>query len=325
MIDMIESYLKENIDDDATVKIWNKKNGLPIYLRNSYDIFELTVLETQCILIEMIEVIPSTDQLKKHMMQINKITNNPVVLLFKEITSYRRKMLIQNRIPFVVRDKQMYLPFLGLDLKRKSEPIENIAKSFTTPGQMAYLYFLYNQEKVVNTTGFAQAMGFNMMTASRALNELYRLNLITFKLGGKTSKSKEYTRIGDPIYFLRGQKYLKSPIRKIVHTKIKPSGALVAGQDALAILSMLNPPDHPIMAISRDLAKEIQTETLNDLSMIRDLQPVELELWDYDPKLFGTNDTVDVLSLYASLKNETDDRVVQALDEILEAETWYRG
>ncbi|MCF8020028.1 MAG: plasmid pRiA4b ORF-3 family protein [Vallitaleaceae bacterium] len=41
-----------------------------------------------------------------------------IVLLYKDITRYRRKSLIENRIAFVIEDGQMYLPFLGLDLKK---------------------------------------------------------------------------------------------------------------------------------------------------------------------------------------------------------------
>lgn len=44
---------------------------------------------------------------------------------------------------------------------------------------------------------------------------------------------------------------------------------------------------------------------------------MELELWDYDPGQFSDTSHVDLLSLYASLKEETDERVLQALEEVL--------
>ena len=66
-----------------------------------------------------------------------------------------------------------------------------------------------------------------------------------------------------------------------------------------------------------------QVEVVNNKDLIKDTELVELELWDYDPGLFSNNGHVDLLSLYASLKEETDERVEQALEEVLRGEPWY--
>jgi len=317
-----EHYLKENIDERITIKPWIKKNNFPIFLRDSYSFYEMTILGTQCILLEAVNEMPNVDQIRKHIKQIKNLTDCQIVLFYKDITRYRRKSLIENRIAFVIEDGQMYLPFLGLDLKKAEEHVEEV-KGFTTPAQIAYLYFLYHKQDVVNTTEFAKKLGFNKMTASRALNDLHHANLITFEIGGMTGRSKEYKRIPDPDYFLRGRDYLKTPVRKIIYTKTRPLGALTAGMDALSELSMINPPGHPIMAIDRNKLNEEQIEVVKNKELIKDTKLVELELWDYDPDLFSNNRHVDLLSLYASLKEETDDRVEQALEEVLRGEPWY--
>ena len=41
-----------------------------------------------------------------------------------------------------------------------------------------------------------------------------------------------------------------------------------------------------------------------------------LELWIYDPALVPGRDTVDPLSLTLSLQDSTDERVLQALDDL---------
>jgi hypothetical protein len=161
------------------------------------------------------------------------------------------------------------------------------------------------------------------MTASRALNDLYHANLITYEIGGMTSRSKEYKRMPDPDYFLRGRDYLKTPVRRIIYTKTKPLSALTAGMDALAGLSMINPPGHPIMAIDRNKLNKKQIEIVKNKDLIKDAKLVELELWDYDPGLFSKNHHVDILSLYATLKEETNERIEQALEEVLRNEPWY--
>lgn len=319
----VEHYLKNNIDEQLTIKPWLKKNDLPIYLRDFYNFYEMTILETLCILLEPVDEMPNVDQIQKHIKQVKKLANCQIALLYKDISRYRRKSLIENKIAFVIDDGQMYLPFLGLDLKRSQEYVEEEAKRFKTPAQIAFLYFLYHKDEVINTTDFATKLGFNIMTASRALNDLYHLNLITYEIGGMTGRSKEYKRIADPDYFLRGRNYLKNPVRKIIYTKTKPLGALTAGIEALAELSMINPPDYSIVAIDANKLKEEEIEVVKNKDLIKDSKLVQLELWDYDPGLFSDSHQVDLLSLYACLRDKTDERVEQALEVVLRGEPWY--
>lgn len=319
----IESYLKKTVDNKATIKSWYEKNKLPVFLRNNYNFYEMTVLEVPCILMELADEMPGVETLQKHIKRVETVTNRQVVLFYKEISRYRRKSLIKNRIPFVVDDGQMYLPFLALDLKKAAEHVKNEVKHFTVSGQTAYLYFLYHKNEVVNMTEFAEKMGCTNMTASRALNELYHANLITYEVGGKTGRSKEYKRIPDPEYFHKGRRYLRSPVKKVVFLKTEPLGALTAGLDALAELSMINPSGHPVRAMGREQFNTQKIEVVKNKDVIKDTQLVELQIWDYDPTQFSHKKHVDLLSLYASLKEENDERIEHALEEVLQAEPWY--
>ena len=319
----VERYLKENIDEKLIIKPWPEKNKFSIFLKDKYNFYDVTILGAKCIFMEATYEMPNIDQLQKHIKQIKNLTDRQVVLLYKSITRYRRMSLIENRIAFVIDEGQMYLPFLGLDLEKVQDEIQEEAKGFTTPAQIAFLYFLYHKEEIINTTDFAKKLGFNKMTASRALNELYHANLITYDIGGMTGRSKEYKRIKDPEYFLRGRNYLKTPVRKTIYTKTKPSGALTAGLEALAELSMISPPGQPIVAIHRNKLNEEKIDVVKNKDLIIDSKLVRIELWNYDPGLFSNNGHVDLLSLYASLKEEADERVEQALEEVLRGEPWY--
>ena len=42
------------------------------------------------------------------------------------------------------------------------------------------------------------------------------------------------------------------------------------------------------------------------------------------PELFSYNDQVDLVSLYACLKDQQDERIKQALEEALRGESWYK-
>lgn len=319
---IIENYLKENIDERLVIKPWIRQNNLPIFLKNTYKFYEMLILKTQCILLEVVTETGNIDQIQKHVKQIENLTDLNVVLLYKNITRYRRKSLIENRISFVIENGQMYLPFLTIDLKKAEESIEEV-KKFTTPAQITYLYFLYHKDEVINTTDLAKKLGLNLMSVSRALNDLYAANLVTYEIGGMTGRSKEYTRTVDPDYYLKGREYLKTPVRKVIYTKTRPIDSLTAGMYALSELSMINTPDHPIMAIDRNKLDLELIEVTKNKDLINDTKLIELELWDYDPKLFSKQSHVDLLSLFASLKEEKDERIEQALEEVLRAESWY--
>ncbi len=323
MVLNVEPYLKESIDDNITIKPWLNKKIFPVSLRNQYNFYETKMLGTPCILVGVADEMPAIDKIKKHMKQIEAIADRQIVFLYKEISRYRRKSLIKNRIPFVIENGQMYLPFLAMDLKMVKENIDSEVKRFTTSAQIAFLYFLYHKNEVVNVSEFAEKMGIANMTASRALNELYHANLITYEIGGKTGRSKKYRRIQDPGYFLKGQGHLKSPVKKIIYTKSKPLNALNAGLVALAELSMINPPGYSIVAMHEEQFNSQKIEIIKNKDIIKDKNMVELQLWDYEPKRFSDKHHVDPLSLYASLKEENDERIEQALEEVLRGEPWY--
>lgn len=301
----------------------SKNKDFPSFFNDYYCFYDMKILGTPCLLMEVIQETVSLDQLQKHIKQVEAITSRQIVLLYKSLSRYRRKSFIEHRIAFVIEDGQMYLPFIGLDLKKTREQTKEEVKQFSTPAQMAYLFFLYHQDTTLNQTQFAKQFHVSIMTASRALNELYQANLLTYTVSGKTNRSKEYHRIANPEYFLDGKKYLKTPVRKTIYTKTIPEGSFVAGLDALAKLSMLNPSKHNVVAIDEKKFNKEKIEIVSNLDMIRDNRLVEVQLWDYDPALHTKTGYVDVVSLYASLKKEKDERVEQALEEVLRGKPWY--
>lgn len=319
----VEAYLKENIDNQIIIKAWGDERKIPIFLKSLYKFHEMKILGNLYVLIEVIDQAPGIDTIKKHINRIEKITNHQIVLYYKKITRYRRKSLIENNIPFIIEDGQIFLPFLGMNLKKMEDSVEKKMRKFTPSAQIAYLYFFYNKETVLNATDFSKIFGWTLMTASRALNDLYHAKLLTYEIRGKTGRSKEYTRVLDPDYFKMGSELLNSPVKRVVYVKKPPEKSYVAGLEALANLSMLNPPNYKVRAIYEGYLESEDLETIKNEDIINDERLVELQIWGYDPKLFTKKDIVDRVSLYASLKEENDERIEQALEEALGGGTWY--
>jgi hypothetical protein len=47
-----------------------------------------------------------------------------------------------------------------------------------------------------------------------------------------------------------------------------------------------------------------------------------VEVWRYDPKLLGNNNIVDVLSLYLSLRDTSDERVHKEINQLMKDKQW---
>ncbi len=320
---VIERYLQENIDSHIQIQAWNDLQAFPIFLISQYDFYAMNVLGTQCLLLEIIGEAPALSGIQKHRQRIQAITHLQVVLYYKAITRYRRKSLLEQRIPFIIEDGQIFLPFIGLQLAKVVEQTKKKIQTFTPSAQIAYLYFLYNKDAVVHATEFSNIVGGSVMTASRALNALYDAKLLTYETGGKTGRTKEYRRISDSEYFTLGRDLLGSPIKKVVYVRNVPDNSFVAGLEALAALSRLNPPRYKVRAMCEENLHDSDIEIVTNAEIIQDEKLVELQIWGYDPKPFTNNLIVDPVSLYASLQEEQDERIEQAFEEVLEAEKWY--
>ncbi len=109
----------------------------------------------------------------------------------------------------------MFLPFLELLLKNTPNLVKDEIQKFSPSAQLAFLFFIYNNNITINNESFAKKMNLTLITASRALNELYDAKLIDFDSGGKTGRIKEYKRIVDNDYFEKGKNYLIKPIKKL--------------------------------------------------------------------------------------------------------------
>lgn len=325
MVNKLLNYIKENIDDYGDIKAWGDVHQLTLFMRSNYDYFEMTILNQKCILMKSMNELPGVDQVIKHIQQIKHHTEYPVVLHHDGLTRYRRKSLIKSRVPFIMTDGQMYLPFLGLNLYHGPELNKNKFDVFSPVSQLAFIYLNNHKLSMISATDFAQETGLTTMSASRALNELFDATLLSYEIKGKTNRSKVYQRISNPEYFNKAKKYLRRPYKKVVYTTKVPENALIAGESVLSELTLLNSPQHPVYAIYKNEFDMKSDFIVTNKDLINDIFCYEIQLWDYNPRLLSTNNRVDHVSLYLTLQNSHDDRIKQALDEILRGEEWYTG
>lgn len=293
---------------------WNKENYLPLYIAESYD-FQAAIVDAQrCVMLTLKDELATIPALRKHIKRIQEVDNVPVVFVLPTISSYRRKSMIENKIPFVT-DKQVYLPFMGTLLAKQNEPEKEVHKFMFSTQQLVLLYFYSGKQRLY----MAEATGklpFTAMTLSRAVKQLEAVELFTVTKDG-VNKVIE-AKYDKALLFEKIKRYCSSPVRTIGYLEKEnlTDDMVLAGEAALSEMTMLNPDRVPTYAIYHKLFdKEKLIKELADPN-----KQIRLEVWEYDPKQFTNGNVADSLSVVLSLTGSEDERIEEAIEEMLEKE-----
>ena len=87
-----------------------------------------------------------TAALQKHIARIQKTENIPAVIVLPSMSRYRRDAFVEARIPFVVPEKQLYLPFTGPYMRERLDSENAKPGKFHPAAQVLFFYYLYQGE-----------------------------------------------------------------------------------------------------------------------------------------------------------------------------------
>jgi len=312
----LERILHLNVRADET----EKKYPLPNYILNRYSIREVWIDRQKVFLLYLKTEPDSINMIKKHIQKVQSMEKIPAAIVLPKITARQRQNMIDAGIPFIVEDRQCYLPFMGVVLSERCDvgmdPIEKLLPS----AQMLLFYYIQKGQKEVYASETAKALGVSAMTITRAIRQLEETGLIsTYKQGVMKIIISECA--GREL-FEKAKQYLSSPIKRrlyIPKTEVD-SSLLVAGESALSIYSMLNPPR--VSCYATGAAEKWKKHATDEL--VDDLNQVELQIWKYDPRVLGRDTAVDVLSLAMSFADDPDERIEESVEGMLDA-YWRSG
>lgn len=299
---------------------------LPRYLNQQYTLIEITIERRRFLGI----LVNNPEELRpsvfaKHLRQIMAgITDMEGFCLIAEgLPGYVRQRLVDRKVPFVVPRHQLYWPELGLIIQAKRTKSTPAPVATISPATQVVLIHALNGGIPVPVTpkGLAEDLGYTAMTMSRALDEIEanelgqvvrhgRERLLDFPAGRRALWQAALT-------------YLRDPVRETVRireSELPPVLRIEAGETALAALSMLGPPKEPTYALGRQAWKKLAHKV--ELIPVEDENTCRIQLWRYDPALFTRAGRVDCFSLYLSLRDEEDERVQGAMEEMMENRAW---
>ena len=249
--------------------------------------------------------------------QIENVTGMPVVILIESLPYRERERLISQGVYFIVSDKYAFLPSLIANIRVKEK--EHQPSGLTPVAQYLLLYCL-SENHIAKFTirQLEEKLPYNYVAIARAVVNLEDLQLCQTKKDSTGTKIICFEQDKRELWG-KAQKYLSSPIKKIVYSDILPyKDFTISGINALAHYSHLNPEQYETIAVwDRDFV---------DLSVqFNEIEGVyKVEIWKYPPFMPCLADSkyVDKLSLYLSLKDEPDARVEKELEILIENMSW---
>lgn len=318
-----KNYLEKTLSIVVDFQSWKEKGRLPLYLRELYDFYTITVLSSTFLMLVYREEKEQTPAIvRKHIDQIRTKYSGDMVYGCLNMTSYNRVRFIEQGISFIVPDNQMFLPFLGLDLREYYKGAKQKIEKLSPSAQAVVLYFLLQKEyDNIHSTLLSSKVQYSLMTIHRALNQLEDIGAIKQIDQGRKSHY-QFVYQGKQLWdFILP--FLESPVlRKVVlPTQFSRHLPIQAGLSALSHYSMLDEPQRKVFATnSPQILKEI--EGYRELPE-KEWDAIEIEIWKYDPILLSKDGLVDKLSLFLSLRDNPDERIVASLKEMMGDIEWY--
>lgn len=255
-------------------------------------------------------------QMHDQLQRFSKLSGFEVAVYLDNITYSRRAAYMNKGIPFIVRNRQVYIPFLGMSLTKRcdSETNNRENKSIKLSTQLLLLYYIYSDSELIKLTEANETLGYSRMTLSRAGRELIETTLFeaykegtSIVLRGKKTKRELFEELSGR--FTSPDKFIGYSTIDRIDSQYTSGGA-----DALAHRSMLDFGWIPEYATNIKNI-EVEGDYFDADTAVRIYQ------WKYDPLLFSSDGFIDPLSVAISLRDNVDERVQNCIEEMLD-EFW---
>ena len=315
----MNEFIEKCIGMKVDIKDVDYNGKLPMIYSSLYD-FKIASMHN----IEWLIAIPKEKinlaQLRKNHRQIEKLLDMRCALYIKDTSTYSKNAMIADGIPFIVEDREIYLPFLGILLnsanERNIKPVQRI--SFLT--QKMILTAIYEKWNEVTVTKAAEQLDITKMSASRCFDEI---DFFDMPILGTKGKSR-IINIPDDVKGLWSciEVYMRNPVLNIFNINDNLTLPVKGGMSALAEYSMISDNKYPTYVVAK---KDIKDLALKDrlVDIKKDEPGCIIQEVGYVIS-FGNGDAIDPLSLFLSLSDDekADERIEISVREMLEEYVW---
>ena len=292
---------------------WNKEKQLPLFILNDFLVQKAIINDIECLSLTPKGDLPTLPAFKKQISIIKEIENVPIFLQLDAISSFRRQNLLENKIPFILKDKIVYLPFMATYLTNTQYGDKNVEK-ISLATQLLFTWILYQNTNKYYVSDAVKSLGFSNMTLTRSYRQLCATQL--FEEHKDSRKIFLTTNLSKVDLFNKMRPYLQSPFytQGYILKKEITKDMIPAGEFAFSQYTYINPPNLKTYAIEKKHVKNIKLQR----ECYSYDEQVELQIWKYNPLLFSQNKKdIDDISLILSLLGNEDERLDIEIENLL--------
>ncbi len=291
----------------------NLPKSIPNFIDARYRLQKVVLDDKEAVFLYPKTELEAVSAIKKHIDRVQRTEGVPVVLVLTKLTYRQKEYLLRDHIPFIVEGKQIYLPFMAVYLQERGDGERQETETMLPSAQMLLLHYIYCGCKELLTSEASRKLSFTSMSISRASRQLEDMGLIRTKKRG-VQKVIFSEKTAEELFFV-ARRYFCNPVKRTVYvpkTEIKEK-LLISGYSALSEYSMLNP-----SAVESFAAESVTVwESVSSKKLQNSEEQCAVELWRYNPRKLTEGKCVDRLSLALSLSEDKDERVEEAVNEML--------
>ena len=316
----MKDYLEKTLRQKVSIKSNNSLcDKLPLAFKGRYYFFDIETNGMHWVAIK-----PKSDAglvtLRKDRAKVQAAAGLNCAIFMDSTTCYIKEKMIEEGIPFVLADKQVYLPFIGFLLTSSGErditPVQLI--SYLT--QKLILTAIYEKWDKVTVSEAAVRLGVTKTSVTRCFDEIEYLSIDILDAKGKSraiTVSEDRKKLWEKL-----QSVLRNPV--IARYELREDLLLdkKAGITALCEYSLLSDNGYPTYAITKKEISEMGIKKMKRVRRGEEIGCVVLELGYFIN--FDNKKIEDPLSVVLSLSDEEkqDERVSISINEMLEEYVW---
>lgn len=316
----MKEYLEQVLHQSMEEMKYGDAGRLPLVCRNSFEFSILRFGKQEFLIAAPIEDMSLTE-LRKMWFQLERYSGYPCAFYLKKINWYSAPRMVEEGIPFVWENHQVYLPFWGMLLQENTLRMPKKCSKISFLTQKLLLTALYENWKDVSAVQAAKILEVTRMSVIRCYDEIESLGL-PFLQSKKRSRlfcapdnKKEMWETMLP--------FLRNPVLHVFALERKPEAEmLLSGTSALAEYSMLGESDYPTYAVKKDRIGTLGIKQIREVPEGEEPACIVQEVGYI--LSFGEGVAVDPLSVVLMLTEDEleDPRVDHCKNEMLEDLVW---
>ncbi len=298
---------------------YTQKNTLPLFLRGAYELKTLQLEEVSFICATPKEKV-NFATMRKHRNKMKELTGKEFVFCVDSLSAYTKGKMLEEGISFILGEKEVYLPFLGIILNSTAKKDKKRPLRIAYLTQKMLLTIVYQKITNASVTDMARILGVSKMSVTRCFDELEAFELGLIQNNG-TAGRHLILKKNRRAFWEAIRPILRNPVEKQYFLDCIPPWPLpVSSLTAISHFTMLADNSYTTYAMHKQKARELHPENLPQVP--HDEIPASvIQIVGYIYLFGDTGESViDPLSAVLTLNEEelNDPRIEEAVQKIME-------